>query len=120
MPHPRLPDTYNLTSEGFRKLKCFAGFLAAFLESYMVVMRYFTDTEEPPEDGTVRLRQIQHMGMKLFKHQEVVRKEALSKINYLNAVDYALKCGYHKGGKDGDTPADTFGMIRTYMKYLPL
>ena len=33
MPHPTLPDTYNLTSAGYRKLKLFARFLTAYLES---------------------------------------------------------------------------------------
>ena len=119
VPHPRLPDTYNLTSEGFRKLKCFAGFLAAFLESYLVVLKYFDAAENPPDDGAVRLKQIQQFGMKLFKRQEVVRKEALSKINYLNAVDFVVKSGMVKD-EDGDEPASSIDAIRAYMKHLPL
>jgi glycerol-3-phosphate O-acyltransferase len=119
VPHPRLPDTYNLTSEGFRKLKCFAGFLAAFLESYLIVLKYFDATDPAPEDGAVRLKQIQHFGVKLNKRQEVVRHEALSKINYLNAVDFYLKSGAKKG-ETGDGLASTIESIRRYMKHLPL
>ena len=120
VPHPRLPDTYNLTSEGFRKLRSFAGFLAPFLESYLVVLRYFQATASPPEDGAARLKQIQHVGAKMFKRQEVVRKEALSKITYLNSMDYVLKSGLHKGGQEADALAATLENIRHYMKHLPL
>jgi glycerol-3-phosphate O-acyltransferase len=120
VPHPRLPDTYNLTSEGFRKLKCFAGFLASFLESYLVVWHYFSITEAPPEDGAARLKQIQHLGGQLFKRQEVVRKEALSKINYLNAVDHVMKSGISKDTQGADQAAATCDRIRHYMKHLPL
>ena len=97
VPHPKLPDTYNLTSEGFRKLKCFAGFMASFLESYLIVLKYFNDKEKVPEDSTAQLKQIQHLGAKLYKRQEIVRKEALSKINFLNAVDYYAKSALKKG-----------------------
>jgi glycerol-3-phosphate O-acyltransferase len=120
VPHPRLPDTYNLTSAGFRKLKCFGGFLASFLESYLVVLTYFSATEHPPEDSAIRLKQIQHLGGKLFKRQEVVRQEALSKINYLNGVDYVLKGGIQKNGKSRDALTATLDKVRTYIKHLPL
>ena len=119
VPHPKLPDTYNLTSEGFRKLKCFAGFLAPFLESYLVVLSYFNDTETPPDDGTARLKQIQQLGAKLYKRQEVVRKEALSRINFLNAVDYYAKSGINKNNH-AETLKLTVETIRSYMKHLPL
>ena len=119
VPHPKLPDTYNLTSEGFRKLKCFAGFLASFLESYLVVLKYFSQTETSPEDGAARLKQIQQLGIKLYKRQEVVRKEALSKINFLNAMDFYLKSGIKKEEK-GEALNATVEAIRTYIKYLPL
>ena len=118
-PHPTLPDTYNLTSEGFRKLKCFAGFLAPFLESYLVVLMYFRDTANPPEDGAARLKQILHLGGKFYKRQEVVRQEAVSKINYLNAVDFYLKGGIRKG-ENGMTLATAIEAIQTYIKHLPL
>ena len=119
VPHPKLPDTYNLTSEGFRKLKCFAGYLAPFLESYLVVLKYFSVTAAPPEEGVARLKQIQQLGTKLYKRQEVVRKEALSKINYLNAVDFYLKSGINKPENQADREK-MVASIGTYMKHLPL
>jgi glycerol-3-phosphate O-acyltransferase len=119
VPHPKLPDTYNLTSEGFRKLKCFAGFMASFLESYLVVLKYFSETQKPTEDGAARLKQIQQLGAKLYKRQEIVRKEALSKINYLNAVDYCVKRGATKS-ENGDVWQASLETIRVYIKHLPL
>ena len=119
VPHPKLPDTYNLTSEGFRKLKCFAGLMAPFLESYLIVLQYFKNTTPPPEDGAVQLKQIQQLGVKLYKRQEVVRKEALSRINYLNAVDFYLKSGIRRVD-DAAALRKTVEAIRTYMKHLPL
>ena len=38
MPHPTLPDTYNITSSGLRKLRLYAGFLKAYFEAYFVVL----------------------------------------------------------------------------------
>jgi glycerol-3-phosphate O-acyltransferase len=119
VPHPKLPDTYNLTSEGFRKLKCFAGLIAPFLESYLIVLQYFLNTTQPPDDGAAQLKQIQQLGVKLYKRQEVIRKEALSRINYLNAVDYYLKRGLKRD--DGATALhSTVEAIRVYIKHLPL
>ena len=93
--------------------------MAAFLESYLIVLKYFDVTPNPPEDGAVRLKQIQQFGAKLFKRQEIVRKEALSKINYLNAVDFYQKAGLNKT-ESGEGPTTTIDSIRRYMKHLPL
>ena len=83
------------------------------------MLKYFDAAADPPEDGAVRLKQIQHFGIKLFKRQEVVRKEALSKINFLNAVDFYQKSSLkRKEGEDG--LASTIAAIRHYMKHLPL
>ena len=45
MPHPTLPDTYNLTSEGFRKLKFYSRFLKNYFE--------FNGLKGAPEKNTV-------------------------------------------------------------------
>ena len=46
MPHPTLPDTYNITSAGFRKLKLFASFLRTYFESYWIVLNVFMRTSQ--------------------------------------------------------------------------
>jgi glycerol-3-phosphate O-acyltransferase len=119
VPHPQLPEAYNLTAEGYRKLKSFAGFLSPLFESYRVVLRYFertaADKHEPPQ----RLKQIQNLGVRMYKQQAIVYKEALSKINYLNAVDYCLKNGI-RGREDTAALAEHLTVVRNCVKYLPL
>ncbi|MEJ2039519.1 MAG: 1-acyl-sn-glycerol-3-phosphate acyltransferase, partial [Desulfosarcinaceae bacterium] len=45
MPHATMPDTYQITSAGFRKLKLFGGFLKTYFESYWVVLQHFKTAE---------------------------------------------------------------------------
>ena len=119
VPHPSLPEAYNLTSEGYRKLKCFAGFLSPLFESYQVVFRYFQKTAAERHDPPQRLKQIQTLGGRMYKRQEIVYKEALSKINYLNAVDYCLKNGI-RGREDTDRLEAHLDGMQACMKHLPL
>ena len=91
MPHPSMPDTYNLTSRGFRKLKLVAGFLTTFFESYRITLAFFKAT--PCKKATAakdRLKKIESMGNRMYKKEEIERKEALSKVYYKNAADYFL------------------------------
>ncbi len=119
VPHPSLPEAYNLTSEGYRKLKVFAGFLSPLFESYRVVLTYFQQTAGDGHEPPQRLKQIQSQGAKMYKRQAIVCKEALSKINYLNAVDYCLKSGIH-GREDAALIGEHLNVIKACMKHLPL
>ena len=117
VPHPSLPEAYNLTSEGYRKLKIFAGFLSPLFESYRVVLAYFQQTAAERHEPPQRLKHIQSLGTKMYKRQAIVCKEALSKINYLNAVDYCLN-GEFGGGFDDMQIGDFVG-IRYYPGHQP-
>ncbi len=88
IPHPTLPDSYNLTSAGFRKLKLFAAFLKTFFESYWIVLNFFL--RQPPKDMSPkdRLKKVQSRGNRMYKRRLIERPEALSKIYYVNALDY--------------------------------
>lgn len=90
VPHPSLPDTYNVTAAGLRKLKLFAAFLLTYFESAWVTlnffMRYPADTVEPKN----RLKKIQAMGERMEKRGEIKRIEALSGANYKNALTFFL------------------------------
>ncbi|MDO9565283.1 MAG: 1-acyl-sn-glycerol-3-phosphate acyltransferase [Candidatus Desulfaltia sp.] len=88
MPHPTLPDTYNLTSAGFRDLKLFSGFLKTYFESYLIVLKYLGGASNSLPHTKDILKKIQATGNRMYKKREIERKEALSKINYENAVDY--------------------------------
>ena len=96
VPNPNLPDTYNITSAGFRKLKVFSMFLASYLESYLVAITFFQehpDNSLPPKD---RIKKIQVLGAQMYKNKVIERKEALSKPYYDNAVDVFLSNGFKK------------------------
>jgi glycerol-3-phosphate O-acyltransferase len=99
VPHPTLPDTYNLTSQGYRKLKLFAGFLEPLLISYWIVLKYFKRFPRSYHDKKQRLKKIQSIGLRMFKRNEIERKEALSVVSYENADAFFTKAGI-KGSED--------------------
>jgi glycerol-3-phosphate O-acyltransferase len=88
IPHPTMPDTYQITSVGFRKLKLLARFLLTYFESYWVVLNYFKQTPRSEGNGKDRLKKIQSMGKVMLKNHEVVLPESLSKINFDNGISF--------------------------------
>ncbi len=114
MPHPTLPDTYNLTSAGYRKIKLFGAFLQTYLESYWIVINHFRREPEPEMDAKERLKKIESLGNRMYKNEEIDRKEALSRINYRNAVDFFISrgLGQHKAAETAEAYA---ARIRRYL-----
>lgn len=88
IPHPTLPDTYNLTSAGFRKLKGYASFLKSYFESYWVVLSYLTKKAQSGEGAKERLKRIETLGNRMYQNEEIDLKEALSRLNYANALKF--------------------------------
>ena len=88
IPHPSLPDTYNVTAVGFRKLKLFAMFLKTFLESYAVVLSYLRRHPSTAEEAKDRIRKIAAHGNRMYRNKEIGQREALSKVAYENAQGY--------------------------------
>jgi glycerol-3-phosphate O-acyltransferase len=86
MPHRTLPDTYNITAAGFRKLLCFASFLRTYFESYWVVLKVLKTYNRGDLVKKERLKKIRALGNQLYKQQEIERSEALSQINYENGL----------------------------------
>jgi glycerol-3-phosphate O-acyltransferase len=117
IPHPTLPDTYNLTSAGLRRIRFFTRFLTTFFESYWVVLSFFSQTpasEVKPKD---RLKKIESLGNTLYKQKEIERKEALSGINYKNALNHFESMGIQ--GKENTEVIDHYAHeIHNYLKYL--
>ncbi|MCK5542468.1 MAG: 1-acyl-sn-glycerol-3-phosphate acyltransferase [Desulfobacterales bacterium] len=93
LPDKTLPDSYNITSSGFKKIKCFAEFLLPFLESYKTVLSYFQKYAKEDHEPKERIKTIQSLGLKMYKQNIVLLKESLSKINFINATEYCLKSG---------------------------
>jgi glycerol-3-phosphate O-acyltransferase len=86
MPHPSLADTYNVTAVGYRKLRLFAMFMKALLESYWVVLAYLRQKPEGA-DAKDRLRKIASHGERMHRLREIEQREALSKVAYENALE---------------------------------
>jgi glycerol-3-phosphate O-acyltransferase len=101
MPHQTLPDTYNVTSAGFRKLKLYANFLRTFLESYWIVLGYLlrhpTPADSDPKD---LLKKIEARGERMVKRGEIEHGEALSRVNFRNAVTFFQSRGLAADQKD--------------------
>lgn len=117
MPHPTLPDTYNLTSSGFRKLKFFAGFLKTYFESYWIVLDFFRQHSQNSIKPKERLKKIDAIGHRMYKQKEIDRNEALSRINYSNGVDFFTTNGV-KGSEDHEKIAYYADAIQRYINYL--
>lgn len=93
VPHHDLPDTYNITSAGLRKLKLFARFLRAFMESLLIVL---TSLEKHPVDELDEKEHIKKMfstGNKMFRTSDIDCAEAISKENFKNALQYLKEKG---------------------------
>ncbi|MDL1980845.1 MAG: 1-acyl-sn-glycerol-3-phosphate acyltransferase [Deltaproteobacteria bacterium] len=118
MPHSTLPDTYNITSAGYRKLKLFSSFLKPYFESYFVVLNFFMRYPKEFINTKDRLKKVQSIGNRMYKRKEIERKEALSKINFQNAVDYFVSHGV-KSSDDHDKIKLYDDTIKKYMSYLP-
>jgi glycerol-3-phosphate O-acyltransferase len=101
MPHPKLPDTYNLTSSGFRKLQLFSRFLKPYFESYWIVLNYFMKYPQNSTKAKERLKKIETIGNRMYKKKEVERIEALSIINYNNGIEFFNYNGV-KGSDDNE------------------
>ncbi len=89
VPHPSLPDTYNLTAAGYRTLRRFALFLKTFLETYFVaVTGMLQETDLPGENLRERVRPIAALGRTLLRDRRIDHPEALSRVSLENAVSW--------------------------------
>lgn len=88
MPHPTIPDSYQITSSGYRKLKLFAAFLKPYFESYLVVLHFLKSNRKDNLDTKERLKKIQQMGLSMLKNHEIDLLESISKINYANGLSF--------------------------------
>ncbi|MBF0200183.1 MAG: 1-acyl-sn-glycerol-3-phosphate acyltransferase [Desulfamplus sp.] len=101
VPNPSFTDTYNVTSEGFRKLKAFSEFLRPFLESYKIALIYFQ--KYPPDKYEIKdmVKKMQSEGLKYYKRREILLKESISRVNYSNAANFFMQNGI-SGSEDAD------------------
>ncbi|MDX9788287.1 MAG: 1-acyl-sn-glycerol-3-phosphate acyltransferase [Desulfobacterales bacterium] len=114
MPHPMLPDTYNLTSVGYRKLGLFARLIKPYLEAYWVVLSFLKANSKNAMKPKDRLKKIQTLGQRMYKGKEIERREALSRIYYENALD-AYNAEGIKGGENTEEISTFAEKIRRYL-----
>ncbi len=120
MPHQTLPDTYNLTSAGYRKLNLFAAFLVPYFESYWIVLNFYKKyTKQSIFDTKDYIKKIQSLGNRMYKKKEVERTEALSKVNYKNAVTFFASHGLTEAEKNKDHIEFYTEVIQRYQRFLP-
>ncbi len=115
--HPTLTSTYNLTSAGLKKLKVYSRFLKTYFESYWIVLNYFMRYNQNSIDPKDRLKKIQSIGNRMYKRNEIELKEALSKVNYDNAVGYFMSSGV-KGIENTEKIEFYADEIQKYLKCL--
>jgi glycerol-3-phosphate O-acyltransferase len=114
MPHQSLPDTYQITSSGLRKLKLFARFLKTYLESYWVALHFFKQTPRSKSRSKDHIKKIQSIGNTMLKNQEIELTESLSKINFENGVTFFSTHGI-KGSEDAETIETYEQTIRNFL-----
>jgi glycerol-3-phosphate O-acyltransferase len=117
MPHQTLPDTYNLTSAGYRKIKLFADYLKPYFEAYWVVLNFFKRYPRNAMDSKERLKKIQAMGNRMYKRKEIERPEALGKLNFKNGIDY-FTTHKVKGSEDEAQLAHYETLIQRHLQLL--
>ena len=117
IPHPNLPDTYNITSQGFRKLKLFSGFLRSYFESYRITLNQLARQKEDDLNLKEQLKKIAAYGNRLAKNGEVECNEALSRVNFRNALTFFQSRGIHCR-EDEETIDRYREPIQRYLRFL--
>jgi glycerol-3-phosphate O-acyltransferase len=113
-PHPTLPDTYDISAPGFRKLLCFASFLKTYFESYWVVLKVLKAHNRRDLVKKERTKKIRALGNQLYKRREIERREALSQVNYENGQTFFNFKGI-RGAEDHEKIESYTQIIRKYM-----
>jgi glycerol-3-phosphate O-acyltransferase len=117
IPHQTLPDTYDVTPVGFRKLKIFALFLKTYFESYWIVLNFYLRNPQDAVKPKDRIKKITARGNRMYKRKEIDRKEALSKVTYQNAIEMFSSRGIR--GSDDTEKIETYAVaLQDALKYL--
>ena len=117
IPHQTLPDTYDVTPAGFRKLRIFADFLKTYFESYWIVLNFYMRNPQNKVKAKDRLKKLTARGNRMYKRKEIDRKEALSKVTYQNAVEMFSRRGI-KGSDDTEKIEIYSVALQKALKYL--
>ena len=117
IPHPNLPDTYNITSAGFRKLKLFSVFLRSYFESYLITLNQLARQKPGEMNLKEQLKKIAAHGTRLAKSGEIECNEALSRVNFRNALTFFNSRGINCR-EDEEAIAHYREPLQRYLKFL--
>ncbi|MBW1615013.1 MAG: 1-acyl-sn-glycerol-3-phosphate acyltransferase [Deltaproteobacteria bacterium] len=95
-------DEYRVSPSGITKLKHYASFIKKFFESYLIVLLFLKNHNNKNYSTKVLLKKIQTFGNNQYKTKKIKLPEALSVINYKNALDYFAYHGINKINADKD------------------
>ncbi|MBW1643318.1 MAG: glycerol-3-phosphate acyltransferase, partial [Deltaproteobacteria bacterium] len=110
-------DTYTITTAGIQRLRHFSDFLKTYFESYKIALKFFAHNPRNSITAKDRLKKILSLGKRMYKEGNIERIEALSKINYENAVSFFLSHGV-KGSENTDNIELYSKEIEKYLKLL--
>jgi glycerol-3-phosphate O-acyltransferase len=116
-PHENLPDTYDVTSGGLKSMRLFSKFLKPYLESYLVVLNFLKESPPAMTESKDRIKKIQMTGNRMYKTKEIDSIEALSKVNYSNALDFFTNKGV-KSSEDADKIEFYLDAVNKYLSFL--
>jgi glycerol-3-phosphate O-acyltransferase len=117
MPHQTIPDSYQITSSGYRKLKLFAAFLRPYFQSYKVVLHFLRTNRKEKMETKDKLKKIQSMGLQMIKNKEIELIESVSKVNYANGLSYFSTNGIRNHENEAAI-AHYETLIQTYLNLL--
>ena len=117
MPHQTIPDSYQITSSGYRKLKLFAAFLKPYFQSYKVVLHFLRTNRKEKMETKEKLKKIQNMGLQMIKTKEIELIESVSKVNYANGLSYFSTNGIRDHENEA-TISHYETLIQTYLNLL--
>lgn len=118
VPHPKLPDTYNITSPGYRKLQQFSGLLKPLFEAYGVALSYYTNFPPKIPEKKERIKAIRSLAHQMRKQNQIDRVEAISEI-YLNQADTLFfQKGLHKQANI-EYLNQYLVLFQSFLKHLP-
>jgi len=115
-PHESIPGNYNLTSDGFKKLKLFSSFLTPYFESYLIALTFLRQGRKPSDEKETIKKSLIH-GKRMYKNNEIECLEAVS----IPPIKNALRFFSTEPLEDSDdrTKADFYeDTIRNYLMLL--
>jgi len=84
----------EVKGRGKTNLMPFAGLISNYVESYWVVIRGCIYLRKKPLSEKDWMRKMQQLGAKMYKKGEIRRAEAMSQVNYQNAVQFLQEADF--------------------------